>query len=233
MKLRIKLNKDGISFLILLGLFIVFSIFRFASIDRAINRLESVSGKELKEATVRFEALEKHIPQVSRYISLVKELSAVGKTLTPTEIVEIAQIILTECVLNEKIGLTPDIILAIMEKESNFDPTAISSAKAYGIMQILSTTFNDHAESLGYSRFTLDLAHNPVVNTQVGIRELVKLRKYWLENGVDNWKITLSSYYWGVRNTWHLLSGEKTTPSLSYGEDVLKRAEKYKNKGIL
>jgi len=87
---------------------------------------------------------------------------------------------------------------------------------------------------MGFKTVTVDLLMNPVINVKVGIRELVRLRKYWLSEGIDSWYIVFTSYYWGIRTTRLLLTekGRSILPSLEYGKGVMELQEKWKNKGL-
>lgn len=188
-----------------------------------------------KDYDLRLSSIEKQIPGISKYMLLVKELStAAGDKLNAYEVTEIAKIIIVQCTLNEDIGLTPSLIMSVMERESNFNPNAISYAQAFGLMQVIETTWAIHAADMAYGQFTKDIALDPIINTQVGIRELIRLRKYWLGNGVDSWLISVNSYFWGTTHTWELLTKKKraSLPSLEYGKGVLDLAEKWKEKGL-
>lgn len=191
--------------------------------------------QENYEQSIMIQANSKQIPYITRYIKLVKELTEVSKDkLTAYEVVEVSRIILTQCQMNQDIGLTPDIVMAMMERESHFNPNAISYAKAFGLMQVTRTIFDLHLPELGYGKFTKSLALSPIVNVEVGIKELVRLRKYWLEEGVDSWMITVNSYFWGIRNTWELFLKKKRAhlPSLEYGKSILDGAREWRKKGL-
>jgi len=205
--------------------------FTFGYFKGKTKRLERV----LSDHELKILSHDKQIPYIAKYIRLVKGLQAVSKNkLTAFEIVEISRIILIQCQLNQNIGLTPGIVMAVMERESAFDPKAISKARAYGLMQLLQPTIEDHLDKLGYGKFAVDLALNPIVNVECGIKELVRLRKYWLAEDVDSWMIVINSYYWGIRNTWDLLLAKKRAklPSLEYGKGVLDLAKKWKERGL-
>jgi len=213
-------------------LLLCFFLFLLINVHRnKINSLESMN----KDYDLRLSSIEKQVPGIAKYMLLVKELStAAGNKMTAYEATEVAKIIIVQCALNEDIGLTPSLIMGIMERESNFNPSAISYAKAYGLMQVIETTWAIHAADMAYGRFTEDIALDPIVNVQVGIKELVRLRKYWLENGVDSFLVTINSYFWGTTHTWELLTKKKraSLPSLEYGKGVLDLAKKWEEKGL-
>lgn len=206
----------------------------FYNIEKANNKIE-ILMETVKEQEIEILSTQKQIPGIAKYITLVKELNENSNDkLTAYEITEIAKIIIIECNKNEDIGLTPSMILAVIERESNFTPDVISYADAYGLMQITRTIFELHLPKFGYADFSKSIALNPIVNIQVGISELVRLKKYWLENGNDSWMITFTSYFWGVRNTWNLLNSKTRSnlPSLEYGNGILALSKKWIERGI-
>lgn len=187
------------------------------------------------ERDVRIESLSKQMPVLARYTTLVAQIQESAKEkLTAFQIVEMARIILSYCQLEQSVGLTPPLVLAVMERESGFNPSAVSSSKAYGIMQVLPSTAASHLKEMGYSNPTKDLLLNPIICTEVGLRVLIGLRKYWMAEGVDSWLITVSSYYWGTTVTWRLfLEKDKALlPSLEYGKGVIGLMKKWKEAGL-
>jgi len=188
-----------------------------------------------QEQNLEIQATQKQVPGIAKYIRLVNELEKASKgKLNAHEITEIAKVIIVECSMNSDIGLTPDMIMALIERESAFNPSAISYAHAYGLMQVTRTVCELHLPELGYGDFSKSLVLDPIVNVQIGIKELVRLRKYWLEHETDSWMVTMTSYFWGVRNTWALLTSKKraSLPSLEYGKGILDLASGWKEKGL-
>jgi soluble lytic murein transglycosylase-like protein len=187
-------------------------------------------------AEVRSESFEKQLPQASRFVAIVQHLTTkMENRATAAEIVEISRTILQHCIANESIGLNESLVFALIERESGFNPSAVSWAKAYGLTQVLLPTAEPHLKEMGFARATPELLLNPVVNVEVGIRELLRLKKYWMEEGIDSWKIALTSYFWGPRWTWALVKekGRGDLPSLEYGVGVLRLATSWKEKGLV
>lgn len=204
----------------------------------SFGRDYDMSKREIKTelSTIRLQAElnAKQIPNISKFVILVENLSeACEGRLTSREVVDVAEIIYKECAANKDIGLTPDIVLGLIERESNFNPEAVSSAKAYGLMQIVEDTWLIHDVYDDWD-FDPDLATKPEINVRVGIAELVRLRHYWIAQGQDNWIIPLTSYFWGIRNTWSLLNSKKRglLPSLEYGKGVMDLAVQWREKGV-
>lgn len=199
-----------------------------------VGSIQAVS-EAVAEHELAILAHDRQIPYMAEYLMLVETISEAAKDkLTPIEIVNVAQVITEQCSLNESLGLTSDKILAIIERESGFNPDAVSYADAYGLMQVIQPTFLVHSPVLGYADFREEVALDPVMNVKIGIRELVRLRKYWLSHGVNSWLIVYTSYFWGERNAWDLLSSKKRArlPSLEYGQGITDLATKWRERGV-
>ena len=219
-----------------LMIFLSFVLFTFVLLSGVVVLVQqnNVLKEENKEQQLQIELNAKQIPDIAKFVNLVERLSEVSKDkLTPEEVVNVAEIIYKECAAHKDIGLTPDIILGLIERESNFNPDAISSAKAYGLMQIIEDTWLIH-DVYDDWEFTPEMATMPEINVRVGIAELVRLRYYWIREGQDNWMVPLTSYFWGITNTWVLLTSKTRDmlPSLEYGKGVLDLAIKWKERGI-
>jgi soluble lytic murein transglycosylase-like protein len=69
-------------------------------------------------------------------------------------------------------GLDPLLVLALIHVESSFDPLAVSSAGAVGLMQLLEPTMRRELER---SRLPAADPRDPVANVQAGVRYLRRL----------------------------------------------------------
>jgi soluble lytic murein transglycosylase-like protein len=79
---------------------------------------------------------------------------------------DLARAILSE---TEAARLDPLLVLAVIQVESGYDPAALSSAGAVGLMQLLPSTLRREAEGLGLEEpYGLD----PVDNVRAGVRYL-------------------------------------------------------------
>ena len=217
-----------------LAVLFVFSVFISVMQLKVTNDLTDMNSV-IADLAIRVVATEKQIPSVARYLQVLRNLQLKAKeTLTDYEITEIAKIILVKCAEYDDVGLTPSLIFGLIERESGFNPGAVSSARAFGLTQCIEDTFDRHLILLGYNKFTKEIALDPIVNIQVGIAELVRLRKYWKIEGIDNWIIPLHSYFWGTKWTHYLLTSKKRAemPSLEYGKGVIDLANIWKEKGV-
>jgi len=64
--------------------------------------------------------------------------------------------------------IDPFLFAALVRQESEFDPKAISRAKAYGLSQVLPSTGRQLARKLGVKRFTSSMLFRPDVNLNLG-----------------------------------------------------------------
>jgi soluble lytic murein transglycosylase len=75
-----------------------------------------------------------------------------------------------------KNGLDPYLVLSLMRQESEFNPSVVSYANAYGLMQILPSTGKQLAHAEGWHHFSTNDLLNPPVNIQLGtvyLRQLI------------------------------------------------------------
>jgi hypothetical protein len=104
-----------------------------------------------------------HQRQVAR---LEDHLFARMPGLDPALHEDLARAILDEA---EAARVDPLLVLAVIEVESGYDPSAISPAGALGLMQLLPGTLQREAEALGTSASD---PRDPVANVRAGIRYL-------------------------------------------------------------
>lgn len=85
---------------------------------------------------------------------------------------------------------------AITRQESQFDQQAVSSARAYGLMQLLAPTAAEQAKKLGLPELTSRLTSDPVYNVTLGSSYFTRLRDYF---GGD-FVLSVASYNAGIGN---------------------------------
>jgi soluble lytic murein transglycosylase len=92
-------------------------------------------------------------------------------------------------------GLDPYIVAALIRQESEFDPKAISSAKAYGLTQVLPSVGRQFSRRVGITRFSPSMLFQPEINLKLGTYYLKSL----LDQQNGSWEQTLASYNAGKR----------------------------------
>ena len=97
-------------------------------------------------------------------------------------------------------GLDPYIVAALIRQESEFNPKAVSSARAYGLTQVLPSTGRQLSRRVGIAQFTPAMLFQPEVNLKLGAYYLKTL----LDQQNGSWEQTLASYNAGKRraDTW-------------------------------
>jgi soluble lytic murein transglycosylase len=77
----------------------------------------------------------------------------------------------------EKRNITPEVLWAIIKKESAFEPVIISYANAYGLMQIIPPTARQIARELKIDFNDMRLLYNPDINIEMGTYYITELLK--------------------------------------------------------
>jgi soluble lytic murein transglycosylase len=65
-------------------------------------------------------------------------------------------------------SLDPYLVAALIRQESEFNPQAVSRAKAYGLTQVLPSTGRELSRKLGVRRFTAGMLFEPDLNLKLG-----------------------------------------------------------------
>jgi soluble lytic murein transglycosylase-like protein len=110
--------------------------------------------------------------------------------------VDIADAIIQQ---SRKLEIPVSLILAVMKKESAFNPYAVSSRNALGLMQIHPVTWKEYAEKLrlnGPPSSAFDPVTNVVVATHV-IKDLYDFYRKTAASESELWESVLSAYYAG------------------------------------
>jgi soluble lytic murein transglycosylase len=87
-------------------------------------------------------------------------------------------------------GLDPFLVAGLIRQESEFDPEALSPAKAYGLTQVLPVTGREFARKAGIPRFNTRLLWQPAVNLRIGTSVLRSM----LDSNGGHLEQTLAAY---------------------------------------
>ena len=117
-------------------------------------------------------------------------------------------------------NLTPELILALIKKESNFHPGAIGPKGTIGLGQVMPSIGRWVAGQLGLSDYSTERLYNPIINVKITSFYLSKLiSKY----AGDHHK-ALTAYNMGSSNMRQYASRHGTAES-SYSRQVLEARE--------
>jgi soluble lytic murein transglycosylase-like protein len=118
-----------------------------------------------------------------------ERLTRRGRGLVDHEIDRLARAIVDEARAH---GFPPELVLAVIEVESGFDPFAVSPVGALGLMQVLPSTGVELASRLGLPWHGPQTLFEPVANVRLGIAYLRELADRY-----GDVRVALAAYNWG------------------------------------
>jgi soluble lytic murein transglycosylase len=132
--------------------------------------------------------------------------------------------------------LDPYVVAGLIRQESEFNPGAVSPAKAYGLMQVLPVTGKQYARTAGVPKFSTPLLLQPAVNLRIGTFVFRKM----LEHSGGHLEQTLAAYNAGPMRlaewvTWNsphepaeFVESIPFTETREYVQAVLRNADMYR-----
>ena len=131
-------------------------------------------GANLSDGLVQARAPRRAVSQVPAdwSVRLVRDADAVFPGADPAMIREAAR--LAER-YSKRFGVDPLTVMAVVHVESRFDPRAVSSKGAIGLMQLQSETARSLAEDLGMEWTGDELLYEPEINMLLGTFYLRRL----------------------------------------------------------
>jgi soluble lytic murein transglycosylase len=133
-------------------------------------------------------------------------------------------------------GIDPYLLAGLIRQESEFDPGALSPAKAYGLTQVRPVTGRQFARSAGIPRFSTGMLYQPAVNLKIGCSILRSM----LDQNGGRLEQTLASYNAGPARvsewlTWNnyrepaeFVESIPFTETRDYVQAVLRNADIYR-----
>ncbi len=109
-------------------------------------------------------------------------------------------------------GVPPALILALIRQESEFDPSAVSSANARGLLQLLPSTAKDVAKRYALPYAGADDLHKPEINLAIGCYHVKDL----LDALNGSWVLTIAGYNAGKARVlaWTTAHGDPRDPKV-------------------
>ncbi len=133
-------------------------------------------------------------------------------------------------------GIDPYLLAGLIRQESEFDPGALSPAKAYGLTQVRPGTGRQFARAAGIARFSAGMLYQPAVNLKIGSSILRSM----LDQHGGQLEQTLASYNAGPArvsewSTWanyrepaEFVESIPYTETRDYVQAVLRNADVYR-----
>ncbi len=106
---------------------------------------------------------------------------------------EIAGVIMEKYQLHD---IKPSLAISIISTESSFNPVAVSSANAKGLMQVMDSTARPYLTSYGIA-WDRDVLFDPVINVRVALDYLQNLHEIHVAEGLehdDDYTVSLLRY---------------------------------------
>jgi soluble lytic murein transglycosylase len=134
------------------------------------------------------------------------------------------------------VGVDPFLLAGLIRQESEFDPQALSSAKAYGLTQVLPVTGRQYAKKAGIQGFTNRLLFQPTTNLKIGAAIL----RGMLDSNSEHVEQTLAAYNAGptrsvewsgwnqYREPAEFVESIPFTETRDYVQAVLRNADTYR-----
>jgi hypothetical protein len=219
------------------------AIGRFEAQDRQFASL----AQENKELRLQIRGLEMIAGEDGRFILLQKELIRIAGQKLGVYLPDVTHKVFE---LEERFredNLTPDLMLALMEIESAFDPSAVSTfvdssgntrKLAYGLTQVIRSTARPYLADLGYD-WSPEILQDPRISMEVGFRHLVDLHRQNVSEGLEDpeeyqWSIMM--YFWGERHIKTAMNtpskSRKETPAFGYWWRVREAQNGWREKGF-
>jgi soluble lytic murein transglycosylase len=133
-------------------------------------------------------------------------------------------------------SLDPSVVAALIRQESEFNPRALSHAKAYGLTQVQPATGRTLARKAGMRTFNSGMLYQPATNLRLGTLYLREL----LDDFNGHWEETLAAYNAGKTRavnwrTWadfrepaEFVESIPFTETHDYVQAVMRNAELYR-----
>jgi soluble lytic murein transglycosylase len=182
-------------------------------------RTQPISHARLVHAAVSGNGQGMTVPN----FSILDYIRSFETGLTYEEEWELASLIYFE---SQKYGYDPEFILALIQIESAFNPSAVSIVGARGLMQIMPATGKEIAGEFGIPWEGTDTLENPSINVRMGMYYLFKmLLKY------EDLRLALVAYNCGPGAVDGMLHRGAMLPA-DYVEKVMGTYEKIKVQGM-
>ncbi len=117
--------------------------------------------------------------------------------------------------VSKKYGVSPDMIFAVIQAESSFDPLAVSERGAMGLMQLLPSTARELAEDLNIRWTDERILWDPLTNIEMGTYYLGTLLSRF-----NDVQVALAAYNQGPNRIAGIKAANASLP-LDYSERVL------------
>jgi len=163
---------------------------------------------------------QKQDKKLERRIKIAKAIISFSPGMDVEQIINIADIIDRE---SYRCGIDWELLLAIINTESEFNPRAKSPVGALGLMQVMPQTACDVASKAGVRYEGAGTLYNPEKNIKIGTYYLHTL----IQRFEGDWHKALAAYNYGPTKV-KKYAGEGRNIGIWYRNKVLKQYDKLK-----
>lgn len=157
---------------------------------QAERELPDATLRELvRQAVAASDSFEDRFDAEVWLVDMDARLARRARTPTPEERLELLRLVHQEA---RRAGLQPELVLAVIEVESNFDRFAISEAGALGLMQVMPFWL----EELGQPEANL-------FRLRTNLRIGTTILRYYLDREQGNLRRALARYNGSVGKSWY------------------------------
>jgi soluble lytic murein transglycosylase-like protein len=153
------------------------------------ERPDATLRELVRQAVAASDSFEDRFDAEVWLVDMDARLARRARTPTPEERLELLRLVHQEA---RRAGLQPELVLAVIEVESNFDRFAISEAGALGLMQVMPFWL----EELGQPEANL-------LRLRTNLRIGTTILRYYLDREQGNLRRALARYNGSVGKAWY------------------------------
>lgn len=188
--------------LAVMSLFLMLWGFGYSSFQRSqqINEIKA-SNAMLQIQVKNLEIFQDEASKLLRLEKILYDNKAYRDRLG-AQLPNVAHKILSLASKHESTGVTPSLILGLISEESGFNPQAVSSVGAQGLVQVMPTTSAPYLRQLGYP-VNETIMFQPEVNLEVAVALINDLHNSFMNRGYEDklsFTYTLIAYGSGERS---------------------------------
>jgi hypothetical protein len=217
---------SSVAFLVVIAA-VVFCALVLHHLNRVMNTLKA-SQRSSEEIALQVEITNSLISSDTIRLKVI-EYCQHHSSMSPADCASVGSVIM-EC--SKLYGIPPSLILAIVQKESHFNPSAVSPLGAVGLMQVLPATALPYlrASQIQYSSVQQALM-DPVANIRVGSAYLADLHTGMAPD--KDFQTSLTAYNYGEDRTRSFLAKVSEDPvSWTYAESVMRLQRDIQPEGV-
>ena len=231
--IQIKRKHPFLTFLTGVGIiiFLAYGGLHFFLVERTEKLIQK--NEELALDITNLKLFQEQSARLLRLEQVLLSNAYIKEQIGQDNIAQFAFKILTTADMYKEDGLTPALLLGLIEVESNFQTKVISESGAYGLMQVMRSTATPYLRARN-REWSDVIMFDPMVNITIGIDVLVDMHRMFLARGMekkDEWTLSLICYNRGEGSVRDAIN-RKNPLYLDYAVKVKMAARKWDALGL-